>query len=60
MRTLLAILLLLGIGAGMALSRTRFVRCDPYAEKCPACKDCSACVACTKERNRCSVCRDKR
>ncbi len=32
-------------------------RCNPYAEKCLACKDCSACVACSKERNQCSVCR---
>lgn len=32
-------------------------QCDPYATICPACKDCSRCVACSKQHNRCSICR---
>lgn len=35
--------------------KKRILTCDPYAEKCPACKDCSRCRACSKEGNRCSV-----
>lgn len=34
--------------------------CQPYAEHCPACKDCTKCRACATELNRCSVCRDRR
>lgn len=58
---LLAALTCLGALAAMLSPRpeTAVKRCDPYAEKCPACVDCTACKACNTERNRCSVCRDK-
>ena len=60
MKALIAVLLLLALTIGYAVSRPRFLACDPYAEKCLACKDCTACYQCSKVRNECSVCRAKK
>ena len=51
MRILLATLLL----AHAALAGT----CNPDAEKCTACRDCTKCRACATEGKSCSVMRDQ-
>lgn len=30
--------------------------CQPYADRCPACKDCTACHWCSVKGGTCSVC----
>jgi hypothetical protein len=30
--------------------------CQPYAEKCTACKDCTKCGHCSRKGGKCSVC----
>lgn len=34
--------------------------CQPYADKCPACVDCSQCTWCAKKGGTCSVCLERR
>lgn len=36
--------------------RPRPGQCDPYAEVCRACKDCTACGHCHVKGGKCSVC----
>jgi|GEM_PF-6441766 len=33
-----------------------FRQCEPYADHCRACKDCSKCYWCSVKGGRCSVC----
>lgn len=34
--------------------------CDPYADKCPACKDCTKCHWCSQKGGKCSTCLEAR
>lgn len=63
MKLLLALAITAAATVGLVTSQAKpeccMGRCNPYAERCLACKDCTACVACSVERNQCSVCRPK-
>lgn len=37
-----------------------FLRCEPYADHCRACKDCTRCYWCHTKGGTCSVCLEKR
>lgn len=68
MRTALMILLVIGAAVAAiaadapAKKKRRILTCDPYAETCPACADCSRCRYCTKVDGSlgCSVCRERK
>lgn len=55
-------LLLLALCLGMKIQKDfpsqpeSVTMCQPYAEKCPACKDCTQCKHCSIIGGKCSVC----
>jgi hypothetical protein len=66
MRPIHIALLLLAIGTigGYAATRAKAKRfigpCEPYAEVCRHCSDCSRCRHCSVIKGTCSVCAPKR
>lgn len=65
MRTLSLLLCLSSIAAlwpadDVSLTGPSCAWCQPYADHCTACKDCSACTWCSKKGGKCSVCLERR
>lgn len=53
----------IGLLTGMAWQageRSCCLTCQPYADKCLACKDCSKCHWCSVKGGTCSVCLEKK
>jgi hypothetical protein len=61
MKPLLIILAFASLASAGAVMMSKKVRkpvgcCEPYAEVCRHCTDCSQCRHCSKDRGKCSVC----
>ncbi len=57
MKLTLILPLLLGAVVIAAVPKKRAIGpCEPYAEVCRHCTDCSACKHCSKDGGKCSVC----